>query len=467
MSSASAIKNSAAKVAVKVPFPDSLIEVRMSPPESNFEVKVTPGGEVIELLIRPGCSQIEVRITQPTDKGEGRKTAPPETEGSEPGGKNDPEANSAPEVFGKAEDEVVPGVSKAEFAAMAEQDAADEAKKLLAEMEMSDTYSSPAGLELDREPPADAEKSPEGHESPGEPATAAPENTAATEEDPPPVADVPENEAMDRLPSAGDAPPEEPLANEAQALTTAEELPGAPAETPLELEAPPDDITGLDRPGPAREAASGTPEAIDIKVEDYPAATDEQPLPEPPAPEEPTLTPPPEETAAEPEYPSFMIMEDGFGDEPTAKIPEAVEEAARQALARLSSAAYEERSAPALERRPPAPAEPPAAESAPASDSGLPDQVVDRTIMVEYIEDSEAGPDHLPDDTATPLPEEDQMDLGSVETEDEELAIDPIDLDNVDLDLEKSRPGGPEEGQTVLKARPMVTAVPNNTIIPQ
>ena len=64
MSSAANIKNTAARVAVKVPFPDSLVEVRMSPPESNFEVKVTPGGEVIELLILPGCSQIEVRITE-------------------------------------------------------------------------------------------------------------------------------------------------------------------------------------------------------------------------------------------------------------------------------------------------------------------------------------------------------------------------------------------------------------------
>jgi hypothetical protein len=51
-----------AKLSVKVPQPDSLVEVRVTPPDSNFEVKVLPGEEVIELIIRPVGSLIEVRI---------------------------------------------------------------------------------------------------------------------------------------------------------------------------------------------------------------------------------------------------------------------------------------------------------------------------------------------------------------------------------------------------------------------
>jgi len=51
-----------AKLAVKVPQPDSLVEVRVTPPDSHFEVKVLPGEEVIELTIRPVGSLIEVRI---------------------------------------------------------------------------------------------------------------------------------------------------------------------------------------------------------------------------------------------------------------------------------------------------------------------------------------------------------------------------------------------------------------------
>jgi hypothetical protein len=51
-----------AKLSVKVPQPDSLVEVRVTPPDSNFEVKILPGEEVIELTIRPVGSLIEVRI---------------------------------------------------------------------------------------------------------------------------------------------------------------------------------------------------------------------------------------------------------------------------------------------------------------------------------------------------------------------------------------------------------------------
>jgi hypothetical protein len=61
----SSLKDSAklcAKLAVKVPQPDSLVEVRVTPPDSNFEVKILPGEDVIELTIRPVGSLIEVRI---------------------------------------------------------------------------------------------------------------------------------------------------------------------------------------------------------------------------------------------------------------------------------------------------------------------------------------------------------------------------------------------------------------------
>lgn len=481
MSSASNINNSTARVAVKVPFPDSLIEVRMSPPESNFEVKVTPGGEVIELLIRPGCSQIEVRITQPGNQGEDQQVAPSEDGEDKSGAKNSSKTAPSEEADDDVEEEVVPGVSKAEFAAMVEEDAADEAKKLLAEMDLADSYPAPAEPSPNYELPAEVVKILESPDSPEEPpASTAEEEVGPPPSDPsentainlaaetlapeadrePPSAEIPkivENETLDLIPPAGSEAPAEPSPPKAdQTAFTPQEIPEAPLKMELEIEALPGEIIDVDLPDAAGEASSEILEMLEINVAEPSISINEEsaPLEE-------------DATGADTEPSLSLMLEDDFGDEPTAAIPEAVEEAARQALARLSAATHDEQPDLVLEQSSPKPSAPATMGNMGLSDSNLPEPIVDRTIMVEYIEDSEAGPDHLPDDTATPLPEEDQMDLGSVETEDEELAIGPIDLGNVDLDLEKSRAGDSEDGQTILKAKPMVTVIPNNTILPQ
>ncbi|MDR0881249.1 MAG: hypothetical protein LBP55_01700 [Candidatus Adiutrix sp.] len=117
MSSVSQSDKLAARVAVKVPQPDSLVEVRLTPPESNFEIKVSPGDDVIELRISPGSSLIEVRISPP-----GHQVA---LDADEPPALSDEE---------KPEEEVVAGVSRSEFAAMVADEEAAEAKKLLSDL---------------------------------------------------------------------------------------------------------------------------------------------------------------------------------------------------------------------------------------------------------------------------------------------------------------------------------------------
>lgn len=122
MSSISKIDQLSARVSVKVPRPDSLVEVRVTPPDSDFQVKVSPGDDVIELLIRPGASMVEVRISPP---GEDNKLDDEFNQDQDRGGEED----GAP-----PENEVVPGVSQAEFAAMVEEEESAEAKKLLDQM---------------------------------------------------------------------------------------------------------------------------------------------------------------------------------------------------------------------------------------------------------------------------------------------------------------------------------------------
>lgn len=477
MSSAANIKNTAARVAVKVPFPDSLVEVRMSPPESNFEVKVTPGGEVIELLIHPGCSQIEVRITQPGNQDEER-SAPPEEEQSpqepkpeSPAGaaqaseakvQTTPvsEAKAAPSVEpAPAEEEVVPGVSRAEFAAMAEEDAADEAKKLLAEMGLHSPHpTEEAEPPLDYELPAEIRKLLED----GEPAEDAPTARAPFAETGPITTAAPPQDL--ETPALEDP---DTFLNETGTMS-----PAAKSETPeesrpmgLEIEPRTEEMMKANPAEEVADIAAGSSDIFGIEVENFSASFIGRLDQEPDAVGESRPKPAPEKSAArvELEYPSSLVMEDDLGgDSSTAKIPEAVEEAARQALARLSAATYEERGGLELERI----SSPPAQKYDAAPNTRLPEQLVDRTIMVEYIEDTGIGPQHLPDDTTTPLPEEDQMDLGPVEMEEEELAIEPIDLGDMELDLEKSRAASSADSQTVLKAKPMVTALPNNTIVP-
>ena len=480
MSSAS-INNSAAKVAVKVPFPDSVIEVRMSPPDSNFEVKVTPGGDVIELLIRPGCSQIEVRITQPGDQGEDK--APLFSEDKAADGSSGHDETPAGESAEEAEEEVVPGVSKSEFAAMVEEDAADEAKKLLAEMNLSDSYPSEAGTSTGYELPPEARKILENNEPPVERQEAAaetqePEGDGNSPPLKPSENQEPVSEAQNvELQDAGAEVATEVEADfvETEAVSSRpaeaddsptgfppEESPELPAQMELEIDVLPGEIIDVSNmTGGTDTIAADLSEIIEIAVEDLSPRTAEEPGAERPAEEEPPEDGP---VGFELENLPPLTMESGYGDEPTATIPEAVEEAARQALAGLYSAPHDGGAKLELEQAAPRPQ---VEEDASSRATHLPDQAVDRTIMVEYIEDNEAGPQHMPDDTATPLPEEDQMDLGPVEAEDEELAIGPIDLGNLELDLEKSRSGNSEDSQTTVKAKPMVTALPNNTIVPQ
>lgn len=120
MSSISKTDQLSARVSVKVPRPDSLVEVRVTPPDSNFQVKVSPGDDVIELLIRPGASMVEVRISPPSGDNKLDDEFDQDRGGEEDG---------IP-----PENEVLPGVSQAEFAAMVEEEESAEAKKLLDQM---------------------------------------------------------------------------------------------------------------------------------------------------------------------------------------------------------------------------------------------------------------------------------------------------------------------------------------------
>ncbi|MDR1043671.1 MAG: hypothetical protein LBP33_00925 [Candidatus Adiutrix sp.] len=136
----------AARVAVKVPQPDSLVEVRVTPPDSHFEVKVSPGSELIELLIHPGPSLIEVRIVPPGLSLEDRLE------------------KDLPESPAPDEDEVLAGVSRAEFAALVEEEEAAEAKELLARMDDDERRRPPR----DYAAPEEIKPIPAGTEEPGE-----------------------------------------------------------------------------------------------------------------------------------------------------------------------------------------------------------------------------------------------------------------------------------------------------------
>lgn len=473
MSSITDLKNTA-RVAIKVPSPDSLIEVRMMPPESNFEVKVTPGGDVIELLIHPGCSQIEVRIIKPENNEEEVLAEPPlvTDQKIEPREKAtvEPEPTEAPlatslvesEACAEAEEqggEVLSGLSKKEFEAMVEEEAADQAKKLLATMpDENERLASDVKAETSLpQPLAGPEPQlPSGDEGRvGEVDIQAPSG--------------------DLEPSVDEDSKVEP--NLVEILESHNGLEEGGAVPPLPSNPSTEDH--LDLPGQSAQAALGEPyldEAEQSKVEldietqiddlpqvDLESSTEKSPVELPYVNVLDSLVSNLSSPAKENELKIASDSHTAPPEKKMAAIPAAVEEAARQALARLSNTVDDGTQPLALELESQQPQEILAEDQAASSHHEEP--IVDRTIMVEYFEDADGGPHHLPDDTATPLPEEDQMDLGSVGQEDEELAIDPIDLGNMEFDLEKSRSDGSEEGPTVVKAKPMVTAVPANTIV--
>ncbi|MDL2226172.1 hypothetical protein LJB86_00740 [Deltaproteobacteria bacterium OttesenSCG-928-M10] len=396
----------AARMAVKVPRPDSLVEVRVSPPDSNFEIKVTPGGDVIELLIRPGASFIEVRISPPGEYenselagcGEsGRawteaRPASPDEKFTAPESLEDPPEDLSAED----REEVVTGVSKAEFKAMVEEEEAAEAKKLLAELDADEP--------LDLFPAA--EKS--GYVLPEEAKQAL--------------------EAVDDL----------------DYLDTLEEPPAGQ----LEIEAEPVD---QEEPEPALEP--GDAEMIAAFAgqaeEDEPPADggdDEPSL----SVDEQTPDAPGSETPVDEDGPESEQV-DTESDSP------ALNTGAREALARLSAAVQDEE--PTGQQ----PAETPSAGREEPAGAALAVDASD-TVMVEMIDDADPTP-NLAAETASPLSDDEQMDLSSMEG-DEELDIEPINVNDMEFDLEKSRPASGHGSPGTLRAKPMVKVNPANTIVP-
>ena len=448
----------AARVAVKVPQPDSLVEVRVTPPESNFEVKVTPGEDVIELLIRPGSSLIEVRISPPgLAEADGRDVTGAKRIGS----------NGRDYEEGPAEDEVVTGVSRSEFAAMVEEEEASEAKKLLAQMSEDERLAEAAAqpkpayelpdevkkLLADDEPldidlPVDdiyeGEIPDDDGGFPDEETMmeAGPEDIDEVPADEPMAEDAEEEPAMEAGSDDFDeVPADEPFSEEAEEIPTVEAASEDILEIPTEEPKPEEPEEDLMEAG-----ASDLAEEPD----DHPEMVltgeilDEEPHGDPTEPltgeiieEEIDVA----EEAAPVEEPG-LTLENDPADADGGPAPETPGSAAREALARLSAAVREEQSALA------------------AGASGQkPDGGPDTTVMVELFEDAEALT--LPE-SAPPLTEDEQMDLSPMER-DEELAIDPIDVEGLEnVDLETSR-----LARTVIKAKPMVKVVPGNTIVPE
>lgn len=157
-------------------------------------------------------------------------------------------------------------------------------------------------------------------------------------------------------------------------------------------------------------------------------------------------------------------------DEPIA--PEVIGAAALDALARLNMAVREEHAAIEAAKQPVERSRPgettAAATSAASSFFASADSTftsADSTIMVEMYDDYEPGPN--PAGTMTPPPEDELMDLSQVE-KDDDLAIDPIDVDGLgELDLEKSHFAETKNGRSSIKARPMIQVIPGNTVVPE
>jgi|GEM_PF-1943434 AAA ATPase containing von Willebrand factor type A (vWA) domain len=564
MSSISKTDQLSARVSVKVPRPDSLVEVRVSPPDSNFQVKVSPGDDVIELLIQPGASMVEVRISPPSEEeseklaGQFRLPSGAHFQPEPAPGQGDGE----PSPTG---DEVLPGVSRAEFAAMVEEEESAEAKKLLDQMaedenvaaesrpasgyqlpdEVKELLASDAddedelnrldemlspkadGVDIDEpealelapdqaaevlpEAPAEESIAPEAEleEMMDEEAMAgpAPEELAAaeagpdlTETDQPTVAGPkPDDLAEVAAPAASDAVELDefdlPEADEAaQAAAPADPITDEPDEFDLpdadeeptadeteQAAAPVDLVTDepdeFDLPEAVEEpAADEAVQAAESKAEDphelEPPASDNSlealtlendALQAKPGPAETGAAASAQAEPAASQTLEWVPVNPGGTpieeDEPID--PDVIGAAALDALARLNLAVQEEQAAMMEAAAQPA-AKPLSGEATAAATSF---SSADSTIMVEMYDDYEPGPN--PADTITPPPEDELMDLSQVE-KDEDLAIEPIDVDGLgELDLEKSHFAETRNGSPTIKARPMVQVIPGNTVVPE
>lgn len=428
MSTIAQFNKPAARMTVKVPHPDSLVEVRVSPPESNFEIKVAPGGDVIELLIRPGASSIEVRITPVkcengtlAEQDESVRAwtradpVPPDENFSGPENLESP----AQDLSAEDEGEVVTGVSKAEFKAMVAEEAAAEAKKLLAELDdIGPTDLLPVSGICGYVLPEEAKKSLEA---------------------------VDDLDYLDDLedPSGGINQSEFITSDDAylhQDASTA----GADSIGQSEIETEKGD---QDEPEPALEPGDAfTDQAVEELAADN-SNDDGEPSP---AVEE-----------RDPELADSEAPNGGEGPEHGPAGPEsdssAINTGTRDALARLSAAVQDEDATvhQLSESVPPDWNEP--AVATPAMDAA-------NTVMVETINDADPAP-NMAAETITPLSDDDQMDLSPIEG-DEELDIEPISITHMEFDLEKSRPVQGSGGPKVLRAKPMAKVNPGETIVP-
>ena len=451
-----------AKMAIKVPKPDSLVEVRVSPPESNFEVKVTPGGDVIELLIRPGASFIEVRISPPGTEnamtwagGNADSCGPVEAE------------PSAKELPNEATEEVVPGVSKAEFKAMVEEEEASEAKKLLATLENSESLAlfppaANAGEKLSAELTAPT-KNDDNQKNLTNKIDADNVDSTAEENRPedefmatPNPAEPLEMEAEIAFPASADP-------NEAEAAASADAVDDA---TPAPAIAnAPDNVTpslsfsiasapNEDSVMPFPSAASAPEDNEEDFVIDAALPTGESTDNDSNAvhsEESPNV-----EISVAEDSSSMLEPIDFEHDTPPVAMPEA-----RKMPAYLS-ASIEDENMPSPQLLP--------------TDSliaGLEDLAnnspgVDAsgTIMVEMFDDAADTMLHnLAAETATPLPDDEQMDLSYMEGNDD-LDIEQIDINSMDFDLERSQLNQVASDRKAVRAKPLTTVFPNNTIVP-
>lgn len=414
-SSISKIDELSARVSVKVPQPDSLVEVRVSPPDSNFQVKVSPGDEVIELLIQPGSSMVEVRISPPRpselDEDENRPPLTFDDDQGRPSGDDQAGFTAValtPEPVSRVDDDL----------AMADEAPLVEAEELAAPEDEAMEIMEPAAI---TRPDLSAVAGP------------MPESLLA----PPAFETAGEPDELDQ------PDPEETVAVEAQTVIVDEfDLPD-PEPAHLEIEAVPAETTAIEFD------ESSLADQID-PLAHLSLESDETHRPQAPQ----AIRTPVEPVAGQtlewvPVHPDGAPVDD---DQPIA--PEVIGAAAQDALARLNLAVREELAAIESVSQPSAPTS--AATYVTSADS---------TIMVEMYDDYEPGPN--PADTVTPPPEEDLMDLSSVE-KDDDLAIEPIDMDDLgDLDLERSHFAETKTTKSVIKARPMAEVIPANTVVPE
>lgn len=462
MSSYSKNDAPAAKVVMRVPTPDSLVEVMVSPPDSNFEVKVAPGEEIIELHIRAGSnSYVEVRICPPVDNKILDKPAQ-EAHISIAGSAMDHQSASAAEPIEKIPETSESAPLSLSFASDL-LDAADSA--LGARLENLDQ-------ELILE---DGGK--RGIQKPYTEDTAAAPVTRLAAETGPRIDD--HQLELEDIKTAG--------ADAGQSIISTLSADDESGQSPDNNPFPQADISGIPGPDPALFADDTFPGQSVFSTNRLPAGAGAGAGAG--AWEDDTFSP------------EFIEIDDdsssdGFSSD-NDQIPFGlVNEAAKVALARLSAAVEMEKAemaanpgvwspetaGPPLESDiveeememagpldvPPASLPPIVADLPPRSPEASHSRArkmlsADTTIMVQMYEDVAVFAPAA--DTATPLSEEEEMEIGPLE---DELSIEPIDMDQLDdLDLDYSQmPGRPKE-RSIPKAKHLSTVVPGNTIIPK